>query len=367
MNIINYKRRLISWWFRTKYSRNNFKSSNKLILFFVPAEVHNITGGALSICTIFKEVKNLKEIHKSNVVASYLPIVNSPDYRFTKFKNEMVIFNFRQITKKFKTLKFLEIHIPDYMIPLFKKNNTQFDLLYSWLYNVKEFKINILNQNDLLMPDLVHVNDLKKITSNLTMTVAHEKYATKERRDFYKIPLHLLSPWLSPSPYLVKNYNQKENLIVISPDDIDRVPSSTKLTKQQILNKIEELLPDYKIIIIQDMSYEEYKDIISRSKFMITFGEGLDGYFIESIFSGSISFAVYNEYFFKPNFKNLPTVYKSFDNLFEFIVADIKKYDEAVLYKNYNEQLNQIVSRIYSYKRLQDNVKDYYLGNIDFK
>lgn len=361
------KRKFKSWVFKNQFKKEDFKKSKRLILFFVPKEVDVISGGILSICTIYKVVKELEELHNCNVVASFLPGVKGLDYKFSKFENNMVIFNFNEITKYFKDLEFLEVHIPDYMIPLFKESNPDLVSFSGWAFKTNYFKINILNQNDLLMPDLKHVKDLKKWVPNLTMTVAHEKYATEERRNYYDIPLHLLSPWLSPSPYKTRSFSDKDNCIVLSPDEIDRVPSDTMVTKEEIISKIKKMLPEYEIIIIQNMTYDEYKETISRAKFTITFGEGLDGYFVESIFSGSVSFAVYNDIFFKPDFKGLPTVYDSFDLLLENIIKDIKHFENPEKYTEYNWELNVMLSKIYSYKRLQDNVTNYYRGNIDFK
>jgi hypothetical protein len=360
-------RKFKSWLFKREYQKNNFSESKKLILFFVPKEVDTITGGILSICTIYKVVNELKNVHDCNVIASFLPKINGLDYKYSKFQNDMVIFNFDQITSYFKSFDFLEIHLPDYMIPLFKRENPDLITFFEWVKNNPNLKINILNQNDLLMPDLVHINDLKKITTNVTMTVAHEKYATLERRNYYNVPLHLFSPWLSPKPYLFKDYQSKENIIVLSPDDIDRVPSGTNITKEQIIEKIKFELPHYEIITIQNMTYDEYKETISRGRFTITFGEGLDGYFVESIFSGSVSFAVYNEIFFKPSFRDLPTVYDDYNVLFDKIISDIKHYDNEKHYADYNLILNEKLSKIYSYERLQKNVTDYYKGNVDFQ
>lgn len=361
------KRKYKSWIFKNSFKKSDFKKSKRLILFFVPREVDVISGGILSICTIYKVVKELEALHNCNVVASFLPNVKGLDYKFSKFENNMVIFNFKEITNYFNDLEFLEVHIPDYMIPLFKHNNLDLSCFSDWAFQSDFFKANILNQNDLLMPDLIHVQELKKWIPNLTMTVAHEKYATLERRNYYGVPLHLLSPWLSPSPYKTRSFFDKENCIVLSPDEIDRVPSDTILCKEDIISELKLKLPEFKIVIIQNMSYDEYKDTISRAKFTITFGEGLDGYFVESIFSGSISFAVYNDIFFKPDFKELPTVYNSFEKLLENIVNDINYYNNPEKYSEYNAKLDVMLSKIYSYNRLKDNIISYYNGNIDFE
>ena len=365
--IIKAKKKFKSWTFKRKFIAENFHNSNRLVLFFVPHDLETITGGILSICTIYKSIYELKNIHNCNVAASFLPNINSYGYQYSRFENDMVIFNFIEILKNFKELDFLEVHLPDYMIPLFKKNNLEYKKFYKWATKTKEFKINILNQNDLLMPDLVHVNDLKELSKNVSMTVAHEKYATSERRNYYNVPLHLFSPWLSPTPYVFKKFFEKENIIVLSPDNLDRVPNKCDVIKDEIVDKIKSKLPHYKIITIENMAYDIYKDIISKGKFTITFGEGLDGYFVESVFSGSVSFAVYNEYFFKPNFKDLPSVYDNFNVLFDKIIDDINYYDREENYTAYNLQLNNILTEIYSYERLKKNIEEYYKGNIDFK
>ena len=364
--IKKYKRKIRSWIFKKQFIKQNFEKSKRLIIFFVPNEVDEVSGGILSICTIFVQVKILKNIHNCTVIASFLPKAKVIDHTYSKFENDMVVFDFQTIENYFNELDFLEIQIPEYMTTNFQIGNRKMNSFFSWIKNIKTIKINILNQNDLLMRKLNVLENLKQITPNISMTVAHEKYANIETRNFYGVPLHLFLPWTSLKPYEKKAYELKENIIIISPDDIDRVPSNTKVKKEEILAKMKSELPDYEFITIRNLSFDDYKKIISRAKFTLTFGEGMDGYFCESILSGSISFAVYNTIFFTPNFKNLPTVYDSFDTLLDKIVLDIKHYDHTVAYKNYQQDLFMIINNIYSFDRFQNKISDYYLGKIDF-
>ena len=94
------------------------------------------------------------------------------------------------------------------------------------------------------------------------------------------------------------------------------------------------------------MKYDVYKDYASRSKFAITFGEGLDGYYTETVYSGGISFAVYNEIFFTKEFENLHSLYKSFDELLKKIVSDIKYFENEENYNRYNDIQNTILSKM---------------------
>ena len=70
------------------------------------------------------------------------------------------------------------------------------------------------------------------------MTVAHEQYLTPEKREYYGMPIHQLSPWLSPIPYKKRKFAEKENLILYSPDKIQSVPISQKSTIGNFGNSI---------------------------------------------------------------------------------------------------------------------------------
>ena len=354
------------WFVRKNYIFKNSNHSKRLILFLFPADTDSISGGILSIYSILKEIKKIDKIHQCNVYSSFLPKIVSTNYTYSKFENDLIIFDFNQITTQFKKLDYLEIQIPDIFISMFNIENTDFEPFFDWIKNIQEIKINILNQNDMLMPDLKYINEIKKITPNITMTVAHEKYATIERRKYYDIPLQLFSPWTSPTPYIFKKFNEKRNIIIVSPDIIDVNLYPTLLTKDNIISKLKAELPHFEIITIQNMAYMDYKKLISDAKFAITFGEGLDGYYCEPIFSGCVSFAVYNEVFFTPQFKSLPTVYESFEMLLSKIVYDLKNLDTETNFTNYNNIQNEMISKIYSLERLQDNIKSYYLGELNF-
>ena len=81
--------------------------------------------------------------------------------------------------------------------------------------------------------------------------------------------------------------------------------------KAEIVRQMKAALPDHRLIEIRKMTYQQYKEIIRDAKFMFTFGEGLDGYFIESIFSGAIGLALFAEQYFTPDYRGLPGVFSS--------------------------------------------------------
>jgi hypothetical protein len=217
------------------YFNQNYTNTKRLIIFFVPSGSNRISGGILSICSIYRIVKNLKQLHNSDVIASYLPNKKDDDFKYRTFENEMIIYNFHEIEATFLNLEYLQIHIPEIMVSVFKDKEAKLKSFYEFIKKIKTTELNILNQNDLFMPSLDHINFLKSKFNSATITVAHKKYATLEKREKYNLPIHLLSPWLNPVPYKVRSYEEKENLIIYSPDKIQWIPNETLLTKNEII------------------------------------------------------------------------------------------------------------------------------------
>ena len=349
------------------YFTENYTNTRRLIVFFVPTGSNRISGGILSICSIYRIVKNLKQLHNCDVIASYLPNRKDDDFKYRTFENEMVIYNFHEIEEKFSNLEYLQIHVPEIMVSVFKDKEAKLKSFYSFIKKIKITELNILNQNDLFMPSIDYINFLKSKFNSATITVAHKKYATLEKREQYNLPLHLLSPWLNPVPYKIRSYEEKENLIIYSPDKIQWIPNETTLTKEEIIKNLESKLPNYIFKEIKDLKYDDYKELASKAKFAITFGEGLDGYFTETVFSGGISFAVYNEYFFSEEFKNLETLFRSFNDLNEKIVEKIKSLDNKEEYNKTHLEIGNIVNNLYSLNHLENDLKEYYTKKYDFE
>ena len=326
---------------------------NKLIAFIVP-ELDFIGGGVMSICSIANITKENRKIHNSDVI-----LVTTPREKtftnYTNFKTDFDIFRFEQLIDHFKNLEELIIHIPEtYIIPFLYFISP---LESNWIRSIKKVTVNILNQNIELMPRPEDTELLRLIVPNLTMTCAHKRYCVSQLRTSYNMPIH----WLSTSNmtnYYYKTYSDKKNILVYSPD--------YHPLKERIIDKIKKEIPYLELIMINNMSYEEYKKIISDAKWMITFGEGLDGYFIESIRSGSISFAVYNNSFFNENFVDLPNVYSSYNDMLEKIVDDIKTLDSQKIFKSLNEKIIEIDQKEYDDSVYIDNIIKYYKKEYTF-
>jgi len=348
-----------------------YKKAEKLIIMLVP-DGDIINGGVLSLVSIHKEFTRLKNIHGCEVLAA----TNNYDcetyfLNFTNFKNQMEVFDLKTIFDEVPNIKELHFHLPELFIDGFLN-----DFENKWSLNHKEVflnadkvSMNILNQNIVLMPEVSSIQKLKNIFGDdITMTMAHKQYANQEVKDKYDIPVHYLSSWFNPVPYDVKEFKNKKNLILFSPDELSRTNIQTKNSKQDLINGIQKKFPDFEIKIIKKLKYDDYKALVSDAKFMITLGEGLDGYYTENVMCGGVSFAVYNTDFFTPEYDNLQTVYKNIDQLFERINIDIQDFNtNPDAFKAYNAVQKEIIEREYSYEKYQKRVEDFILGNYDFK
>jgi len=325
-----------------------------LIVFLVPgADWYTgkdaISGGVLSIASLYEETEKLKDLHGCSVMMCTFPKAHLL-LKHTNFENDIPVFRFEQLTQNFPKLRKLILHIPELFVEYFGYSLNPKQV--SFLRNLSDLHINILNQNVRLMPDKVVIQSLFTFTSKITITTAHAKYCTAQFRELYGVPLHFFSTFASPESYRFVPYQEKENIMVLSPDDAEKNSDLMAIMKTQ--------LPNLELIVIQNLSYQAYKSLIAKAKWSITFGEGLDFYFIEPVFSGSISFALYNELFFTPDFKELPTVYSSYASLKEGIVDQIRKLDNEADYNRHQKPIFDRVAQYYSREQYRNNIADFY-------
>src|SRR5262249_43203974 len=102
------------------------------------------------------------------------------------------------------------------------------------------------------------------------------------------------------------------------------------------------------------------------AKWSLTFGEGLDAYFAEPIWSGGVSFAVFNERFFTPEFAALDTVYPSWDALLSNIVSDLNRLDDPVSYRACSRRAYDLLGTLYDLERSREGLRAFYRGEYTF-
>lgn len=295
----------------------------------------------------------MADVHLSDVVLCTLP-KHRTFLKLTKFKNSSRILRFAQILPYFSDLRSLLIHVPECYINDFMASLCEGDL--GRLKSIPDLRINILLQNiDAIEGQ--NLDQLKKIGS-LTCTTAHDRYCTVEMRKRFGIPLHRLSTQISPEQYERIGFEAKKDMLVISPDPHP--------FKAEILAWIGKRLPDLRMVVVQDMTYEDYKLLMKSAKWCLTFGEGLDNYFLECVFMGGVSFAIYNEKFFSSDFAKLKTVYPDLKGFTEGIVNDLVALNDPLKYQECAAKQHALCSTHYSHDNYVKNLKHYYQGQFTF-
>lgn len=339
------------------YDLTELKNTKKLILFLIPSpDSAMINGGIMSIFSLCEESRRIND-------DALCIISTSPHCKYTyakndKFLNNENIYRFSQIVDNANNLEEMILHIPEYYADDFYNDLTEKDI--EFLKSIKKLHINIMNQNIELMPEPEKLKDLYKLTNNITQTIAHDRYATQEVCNKWHMPTHLFSVNIDLSKYKTYSFEEKEKIIVLSPDWNEH--------KEKIVEKLEKELPDWKLITVNNMTFTEYMDLISRAFFTITFGEGMDGYFTQPQYVNSMGFAAYNDDFFPSNeWQNLKNLYLSYDDMYENIVSDIKRYSRNK--KEYMEIVTKLFnthSDMYQRSKFKDNLKNFYIKKYDY-
>ena len=342
--------------------QNFLPTTKKLIVFLIPGADWNtgketMSGGSISIVSICEETQRLFD--DNNEIAVILCTQNGDNslLKYNNFNNNTLVYRFNQVHQFFNNLDEIIIHIPDYMAKLFKQSLSQKELFY--LSKIPKVHINIMNQNIRLMPIPNEIETLKSITPLVTITTAHQQYCTQHYSNYFNVPVHKLSVWISPEQYVFKQKEDKENLLIYSPDPHPE--------KENIIKKLGEI-KGLRLQMIENLTYTQFKETISRAKWALTFGEGLDGYILEPIFSGAIGFAVYNDEFFTPKFQSLKTIYPNYDAMLGNIVNDIKVLDNNTAnFNQYQHQQFNVCEELYSSKVYKQNIQKFYNHQFTFQ
>ena len=340
---------------QNKYNLSELKEAQKVILFLVSGKpVTN--GGIMSVFSLCKYARMVNKDFFCLIATCFGKFTYTTH---TGFMNDEQIYRWQQIVKHGKNVKELILHIPELYVKDFYANLTADEVYF--FKSLSHLHINIMNQNIELMPEPEELGSLYKLTNHITQTTAHHRYATQEICDKWQIPTHLFSVYVDYSDYKMYEFEEKEKIIVLSPDENPH--------REQIVKKLETALPDFRLLTVRNMTFKEYMNLISKAYFTITFGEGFDFYFIQPSIMGSLGFAVYNDDFF-PNKKwsELENVYASYEDMLENIVADMidfikngrAKYEALSL-------LNKAkFDELYSFEKFVNNLERFYKKEYDF-
>jgi hypothetical protein len=333
--------------FLKKYTNRFKKIKNQdVVFFYLPSKLEYRSGGILSI---FNLIEVTKEISSNwNVYLIFLS--KKPKVlKYRWFKNNVEI-TYLYLLRNKVDFKNIIVHVPECFVNSFldEWKSIGFDKFNEIT------TINILNQNNLLMPE--HdglINKFNKFKL-LTVTLAFEKDIELFKNSKFKDSYYHLSAWFYNTKYEIIPFEEKLDIILISPDK--------HLLRDEIIKKLSHNRK-YKLVEVIDMSYEKFKFYQKYSKWSLTFGEGFDNYFIGQFHNGGIGFSVYNEQFFSNNFNttNLPEcVFESFEDLLCNIDIILSKYDNKLLYESLSNEVYQKIAMHNSKEMVSNNLKKYY-------
>lgn len=322
--------------------------SKKIMVLFVP-EHRTMSGGIFSIFSIANQMRKLKSYHGYEVLVMTRP---NP-HRLTYFCN----LNFRNSENVYRIAQLplceaaqeVYLHIPEYASASFVENLTHEER--SYLLGREKLYVNLLNQNIQLMPEKESFEDLRQLSGNISQSVAHHAYFTREMADKYDLPTLLLPAFTDLSEYASSGFSAKEKLIIYSPDDAPY--------KEACLQNLRRGLPDYSLVEIRDITFDKFMEYATRCLFSITFGEGFDGYMAQPIHQGGIGFAVFNEEFFpSPHFKDYYNIFPSGDAMVGGICERIQNLvGDPATYVKLNGQFQKEYGKLYSYDGYVEQLK----------
>jgi hypothetical protein len=303
-------------------------ADRRVIMFLVPGR-EIIGGGPLSIFNLYRFSQEMAAVHHAKVVMCSYPGEGADSCRYPNIANDVTIYPFRMILAMCRRVEQMQLHVPEYAAQAIVER-IGFERL-ARLRSTHGLRLNILNQNILLMPPDAFLQRLRlKVPEHLTCTTAHPSYSTVEFRRRWGMPVHHLPAWTYPDA--------------------------------AVLNKIATELPRLEIKVIEDMRFEDYLKLARAAKWSLTFGEGMDDYFMSVLFRGGVGFAVYNTEFFTPEFKGRRTVYPDWETLATRITADIKALDSKQAMESYNAEVRPLLAGIWSRDKTLAALEAFYRG-----
>ena len=306
-----------------------FSSQEEDIIVFVVPNKNLICGGTMSISNmadIAKELFPSKKVYLC-VNAKYQKFL-----RYSGFNSPHRILNIRNYIDKW-------LKRSNVIINVYESGTIE---LLNYL-NQPKFKnkldsiqVNILNQNQEMMPSEEDVyRSLGKI-KKLTMTLAYKSNSRLEY-PYLVIPPRHVGAWFPETRNEIPPFEEKRDFCIISPD------------KNEFKSEIVQLLTSNGIECFDEwpIPYALFNKLQKQAKWTISFGEGWDGYTMGQFLNGGIGFGVYNKNFEQNYFdtKSLPPfLFKSYEDMRANIIRIINEYNNKITFESTVAEMTTIMA-----------------------
>ena len=334
-----------------------YVQSKKLLIFFNVAR-DLIGGGMLSINRFATNAGAISPETGYDVAVSGVPVGNNAVW-FSKFETTIHQVELR-ILAEMTDPEDVVIFLPEVFAVQFAEDLTEFEL--GWLMRRKTLKIVVLNQNNELMPPPQALQDaMFPLTLDVTISAGHSRYCTPRLASRYTMPVKQLTPYLPTMK--MRNFAEKEKLFLLSADQIGSDPGG--LSRDNVVKALKARLPDFEFVTIENMALDDYLDLASRAMFSITFGEGMDGYYIEPVLAGGISFAVYNSTFFPESFQDLVGVLPDWSTATTQVPDLVNSLMNGDAYDTTSKLIRDRLDEVYSASRSTGELRALIRGEVD--
>jgi hypothetical protein len=325
--------------------------ARRLVIFLVPGKEF-ISGGILSIFNLYRFSREMGAIHGAHVVMCHYPCEARGASRYVMFENDVTIYPFEMVMATSRTASDVLVHVPEYAAEQIVNCLGWKTLRHHRVQ--RNIRVNILNQNALMMPRPEFLARLRELIPDLTCTAAFPRFVTPEQRQYWNVPLHLLPAWIRHDEGYTTPYEMKRNLMIVSPDSHPQ--------RETVLRFLGETFPEMEIRVIWNVRFDEYLKLEKLAKWSLTFGEGLDGYFGGVILRGGVGFAVFNETFFTEEYRDLQTVYPDYPTLLGRIADDIRSLDNRDAMAAYSAKVRALFAESWGPQKTRAALAAFYRG-----
>ena len=319
-----------------------WKPKHKSIVIYLVPSKDIISGGILSVIAMYKTMKKQESLCNVHTF-----LCNHPQAKrltsYSMHNTELKIQSFYRVLRAIPNESKVIFHVPATHLTKFIMGLNSFKFVNLIRDKSLKLSLNLLNQNPFYFPDLEPLSENLALFKEITQTTAHKAYDTDVNLGDFNIRSFYLGTQYGIDTHPFVPRQQRKKIMLVSHDE--------HKDKAQVLQKIQSLSIGLEIIVVNDMPYDRYVYLQNLALFSISFGEGLDFYFIRQFLSGGVGFSVFNKTFFTPDFENLSVVFKSWEDLSNNIALKIEQlYYNAVSYKNTVAKTRQILAKYYNHQ-----------------
>ena len=104
--------------YQNELLKENYNPNTKKLIIFLTSGYDMVNGGILSISSLYEETVKLKEIHEAETIKCIIP--GEPlILKYTKFKNQGYIYNFKEVLSFFGNLNDLRFISLNMLVDLY--------------------------------------------------------------------------------------------------------------------------------------------------------------------------------------------------------------------------------------------------------